>query len=88
MTAKEVREYKSVCKKLVQIEERTKLLEELRKRKVCLGEEEVFVQKLQSKFKVLGNRVGDRSKQHEEIVLTTLKFKIRDSVHIGREGTS
>ena len=53
MTAKEVRSYRTMCKKLVEIEERAKLLEELKKRKICLGEEEMFVRNLQSKFKVL-----------------------------------
>ena len=43
MTAKEIREYRIVSTKLVEVEEKTKLLEELKKRKVCLGEEEMGV---------------------------------------------
>ena len=42
MTAQEIREYQLVSKKLVEVEEKTKLLADLKKRKVCLGEEEVF----------------------------------------------
>ena len=43
-----------MCKKLVETEERSKLLNELKKRHICLGGEEVFVQNLVSKFKTLG----------------------------------
>ena len=56
MTAKEVRQYRSVSKKLVEVEEKSKLLEELKKRKICLGEEEMFVLKIKNKFKVLGKK--------------------------------
>ena len=56
MTAKEIREYRSLSKKLVEIEEKSKLLEQLKKRRVCLNEEEAFVHKLLGKFKVLGNK--------------------------------
>ena len=79
MTAREEREYRAVSRKLVEVEERTKLLEELKRRKVCLGEEERFVQKMKTKFKILGNRVGEVGRQHDEIVSTTLKFKLRDN---------
>ena len=47
MTVKEVRSYRSVSKKLV--EERSKVLEKLKKRRVCLGEEEKFVLSLTNK---------------------------------------
>ena len=80
MTAKEIREYRTVCKKLVEVEEKTKLLEELKKRKVCLREEELFFRNLQSKFKNLGNKGNHLVKQHEELVSVTIKYKIRDSV--------
>ena len=79
MTAKEIREFRSVSKKLVEVEERSKLLEQLKKHKVCLSEEEMFSHNLCSKFKVLGKRVGVKNQQHEEFVLMTLKYKIRDN---------
>ena len=79
MTAKEIREFRSVSKKLVEVEERSKLLEQLKKHKVCLSEEEMFSHNLCSKFKVLGKRVGVKNKQHEEFVLMALKYKIRDN---------
>ena len=44
-----------------------------------MGEEERLIQKMQSKFKVLGGRVEVMGKQHDEIVSTTLKFKLRDN---------
>ena len=79
MTAKEIREYRATSRKLVDVEERSKLLEELKRRGVCLGEEEKLIQKMQNKFKILGNKVGVMRKQHDEIVSTTLKFKLRDN---------
>ena len=58
MTAKEVRAFRTMSKKLVEAEKKSKLLEELKKRRLCLGEEERFVQSLQSKFKILGGKRG------------------------------
>ena len=46
MNAKEIREYRTVSRKLVEVEERSKLLEQLKKHKVCLSEEEMFAQNL------------------------------------------
>ena len=59
MTAKEIRLYRTASKKLVEIEEKSKLMEELKKRQICLGEEEAFVKKLHCKFKVLGKNNGE-----------------------------
>ena len=60
MTAKEIREYRTVCSKLVEVEERCKLLEQLKKHKVTLNEEEMFAHRLSKKLKVLGKRGGGR----------------------------
>ena len=54
MTAREIREFRTISKKLVEVEERSKLLEQLKKYKVSLNEEEKFVHRLGSKFKTLG----------------------------------
>ena len=56
MNAKEIREYRTVSRKLVEVEERSKLLEQLKKHKVCLSEEEMFAQNLSSKMKILGKK--------------------------------
>ena len=58
MTAKEIREYRTISKQLVEVEERSKMLEQLKKHKVCLSEEEMFSHNLCSKFKILGKREG------------------------------
>ena len=79
MTALEVREFRSISKKLVEIEEKGKMMEELRRRKVCLPEEEAFVQNLHSKFKVLNTKKGVRGKNHDDLVKLALKIKIRDN---------
>ena len=79
MAAKEVRELRTISKKLVMIEEKNKLLLELRKKKICLPEEEMFVQNLHSKFKILGERRGVIEKQRSEFVSLSLKYKIRDN---------
>ena len=79
MTAKEVREYRNVSKKLAEVEERSKLLEELKKHNICLADEEGFVQHENSKFRVLGNKKGVTQKKHDEFVKMSLKYKIRDN---------
>ena len=80
MTAKEVREFRSTCKKLVEAEERSKLLKELFKYNVSFGEEENFLRNSQSKFRILGNKgEGDLRKNHDEIVKASLKIKIKDN---------
>ena len=43
MTALEVRDYRGTSKKLVEAEERSKMLKDLLRSKVCLGEEEIFI---------------------------------------------
>ena len=85
MTAKEVREYRNVCKKLVEVEERSKLLEVLRKKGVTLSEEEYHIQKIFSKFRVLGDKKGVLAKKHDEMMSLSLSMKIRDNnLHGGR----
>ena len=63
----------------MEIEEKSKLLEQLKKRRVCLNEEEAFVHKLLGKFKVLGNKIEEKGKCHDELVLVALKYKLRDN---------
>ena len=80
MTAKEVRDFRSTCKKLVEAEERSKLLKELFKYNVSFGEEEIFMKNSQSKFRVLGEKgEGDLRKNHDEMVKVSLKIKIKDN---------
>ena len=45
MAAQEVRELHNIARKLVEIEERGKMLESLVKKKISLNEEENFIQK-------------------------------------------
>ena len=79
MTAKEVREYRNISKKLVEAEERGKLLKNLLRQKVCLKEEEVFIEGSDNKFRILGNKKGILKKKHEEFVKVNLKYKIKDN---------
>ena len=79
MTAKEVREYRNVSKKLIEVEEKAKLFQVLLKKGVNLPEEEYQIQKNFSKFKVLGNKKGILAKKHEEIMSLSLKLKIKDN---------
>ena len=79
MTAKEVREYRNICKKLAEVEVRAKLLEDLKKNGICLADEEWFVHHEAEKFRILGNKRGALKKQHEELVSVSLKYKIRDN---------
>ena len=83
MTAKEIREYRNVSKKLVEVEERSKMLEKLKKHKVCFSEEEGFVRDMGSKMKILGNKRSVKTKQHEEFVSLALKYKLRDNALLG-----
>ena len=79
MTAKEIRKYRTISKQLVEVEERAKMLEQLKKHKVCLSEEEMVSHNLCSKFKILGKREGIKNQQREEFVLLALKYKMRDN---------
>ena len=79
MTAREVREFRTVCKKLTEVEARSKLLEDLRRNNVCLAAEEGFVLKEIGKFKILKNKRGVVQKQHDEMVSLSLKYKIKDN---------
>ena len=85
MTAKEVREFRNASKKLVEVEERSKLLNELKRRNVCLGEEEYHVQKTINKFRVLNDKGGILSRQREEMVSLSLKYKIKDNNLYGKK---
>ena len=78
MAALEEREYRSVCKKLAVNEERSKLLNDMRKNKVCLAYEEGFILHTTNKFKAL-RRKGDIQKSREEFIMLSLKLKIRDN---------
>ena len=80
MTAREVRDYRGTSKKLVEAEERSKMLKDLLRSKVCLGEEEMFIKKSQTKFKVLGKNKEVLKKKHEELVKVNLKYKIKDNI--------
>ena len=53
MTAKEIREFRTVSNKLVEVEERCKLLEQLKKYKIGFNEEEMFTDSFSKKFKIL-----------------------------------
>ena len=78
MAALEEREYRSVFKKLAVNEERSKLLNDMRKNKVCLAYEEGFILHTTNKFKAL-RRKGDIQKSREEFIMLSLKLKIRDN---------
>ena len=79
MTALEEKEFRGTCLKLVEAEERGKLLKELLRNNVCFNEEEFLIQKPDRKFKVLGERKKVLDRKHEEMVKVTLKYKIRDN---------
>ena len=79
MTAKEIREYRTVSRKLVDVEERSKLLEKMKGQSVCFNEEEGFAQSLGLKFKSLGKKEGVKTKQREEFIHLALKYKLRDN---------
>ena len=79
MTAPEIRDFRKTSKKLVEAEEKSKLLLELKKNKICLGEEENFTYNQAMKFKVLNKKKGEGKKHHEELVSLSLKYKMRDN---------
>ena len=58
MTAMEVREYRGVSKKLVEAEERSKMLNCLLKNGVCLTEDEKYSHSTNLKFRILGTKKG------------------------------
>ena len=82
MSAKEVREYRAVSKRLVEVEERSRLLEKLIARKVGLAEEEGFVIKEISKYRNTGKVSKLKSKQRLEMIAITNKYKLKDNNYI------
>ena len=79
MVAKEVRELRTLSKKLVEIEEKGKMLVRLQKKKICLPAEELFVKKMQSKFKILGDKRGVSGNQRDEFMSITMRYKVKDN---------
>ena len=56
MTAQEIRRFRDISKKLVEAEERGKLLKNCVKCNVGLGEDENSIYRSNLKFRVLGNK--------------------------------
>ena len=83
MTALEVRGFRNTSKKLVEAEERTRMLKELLKNNVGLNEEEEFMQNSISKLRILAKKGKFMEKKHEELVNLTMKHKIRDNILYG-----
>ena len=80
MAAQEVREYRNLSKKFVEIEERGRLLKTLLTRKNGLNEEEHFVQKELVKIKgVNGNISKIKFNQRKEIIALSMKYKVKDN---------
>ena len=83
MAAQEVREYRNLSKKLVDIEERGRLLKTLLTRKIGLNEEEHFVQKELVKMKgVNGNISKIRFNQRKKIIALSMKYKVKVIVNM------
>ena len=83
MAAQEVREYRNLSKKFVEIEERGRLLKTLLTRKIGLHEEEHFVQKELVKIKgVNGNISKIKFNQRKKIIALSMKYKVKVIVNM------
>ena len=71
--------YRDTCKKLVEAEERSKMLKNLVKLKIGLNEDEKFLHNSDKKFKVLGKNEHIVGKKHLELSQILLKYKIKDN---------
>ena len=58
---KKIREYRNVCRKKVEAEEKSKMLQVLKKHNICLGKEENTIKQV-NKFKSFGKRRGVKGK--------------------------
>ena len=67
MTALEIREFRNTCKKLIEAEERDKLLKNRFKNKVGLSEDEYAIHSSNQKIRSLNNKGGVLNKKHDEI---------------------
>ena len=83
MTAKEIRKFRDTCRKLVESEERGKLLLNCQKNKIGLVEDEQANISSNQKLRVLGNKKTVLLKKHEEGVLISLKYKLKDNILYG-----
>ena len=79
MAAKEERLFRDVSKKLVETEERSRMLAKLLKNNVGLNEDELFILNSDSKFKVLKNKDNILGRKHKELSGIILKYKIKDN---------
>ena len=81
MTALEIRRFRDTCRKLVESEERGKL--NCQKNKIGLGENEQAILNRNQRLPVLGNKKTVLFKKHEEGVLMSLKYKLKDDILYG-----
>ena len=81
MAAQEVREYRNLSKKLVEIEERGRMLKTLMLKNIGLNEEEHFVQKELLKMKTEGVKCNSKLKinQRKEMITLSMRFKVKDN---------
>ena len=85
MTAKEVREYRVLSRRLVEVEERSRLLEKLISRKLGLAEEEGFVMKEAAKHKNVGEGSKTKVSQRRDLLALTHKYKLKDNNLFGNK---
>ena len=85
MTAKEVREYRVISRRLVEVEERSRLLEKLIARKLGLAEEEGFVMKEAAKHKNVGEGSKIKISQRRDLLALTHKYKLKDNNLFGNK---
>ena len=78
MTAREEREFRKISKKLAEVEARSKLLDDMKKKRVCLADVECLIQKISNKFQTLWSKRGIMTKHQEELVSLSLKIAIKD----------
>ena len=71
--------FRDACKKLVESEERSKMLKNLLKLKIGLHEDESFLHNSDKKFRVLGNIENILGKKHSELSKIILKYKLKDN---------
>ena len=77
MTTKEVREYRVLSKRLVEVEERSRLLEKLIARQLGLAEEEGFIMKEAAKHRIKGKGSKIKIEQRREAQHDKLRDEIR-----------
>ena len=85
MVAFEVKAYSRICYKLVESEERSRMVKYLVEQKVVFREVEEFARRQITKLKIKGTLPKFCEKRRREIIALSIKTKLKDEITLGNK---